>query len=730
MRHAGLIQELVLILVVGCAAMPVCADEITVEQHHAGPNTIWSMDYKDGTLALATNAGLYVMRNGHLVRFGLHDGLPDDQMMNAFVVGERTLLLAEFGEWQAQRFFLVQISGCELSVEDITGAQRIVMCDDMMIDVGANGALWVGGPTRLWRYHEGSWDVFEWPGGFPRLESGCLCVGNSGEVWGCAVAYPENGRFSKVFRLDETGWTLFDNPESFSAMTTDDAGTVWGTGDNPSGLWRYDGGEWEIVSNDPVWASGHAPHFLKVGADGIIWAMSSDRLISWDSSRTTQFTQALGVSLQDLRSLQPVAEGTVLVGTSGLGLLLLQDTRFIRIFFEGIPGDHIRAVSLASNGVLWISAHSWPLLGRSDDGHFTTVWAPWQQGFYPSRCSMDINGTQWFEASVGAMRLIDDEFRLYDSSNSPLTSSNFVTVDRKGTKWFSQYATNATVVSYDDHAWQAYPSADRFGSSVVYSITVGPGDTLWFEQWEGYTMFDGKQWHHFRYGTDLTPTFLNFPGICPIVFDAHGSAFLYGYGGAYKGYPGADWEWIYDEDTMAVATDSEDTIWLGTLNGLVYGQPGNWNRISDPLTHASITTIAIDHNGDKWVGTEHGLNRIEDGGPAQQKLELAAQATPDGYLTVSGTFTNAGAVIPVLLWLACEHNGTLYYYPAWGPTPEGTKRVLGAYSIETEELLRLNASTLPPGDYTFYGGISLLGGMDLLIGARGAKIAIATYHKD
>jgi len=65
-----------------------------------------------------------------------------------------------------------------------------------------------------------------------------------------------------------------------------------------------------------------------------------------------------------------------------------------------------------------------------------------------------------------------------------------------------------------------------------------------------------------------------------------------------------------------------------------------------------------------------------------------------------------------------------------GPIPEGTKRVLGAYSIETEELLRLDTSTLPPGDYTFYGGISLLGGMDLLIGARGAKIAVATYRKE
>ncbi|MBN2207788.1 MAG: hypothetical protein JW759_00605, partial [Candidatus Coatesbacteria bacterium] len=71
-----------------------------------------------------------------------------------------------------------------------------------------------------------------------------------------------------------------------------------------------------------------------------------------------------------------------------------------------------------------------------------------------------------------------------------------------------------------------------------------------------------------------------------------------------------------------------------------------------------------------------------------------------------------------------------YYYPAWGPTPQGTKRVLGAYSIKTEELVRLDTSTLPSGEYTFYGGISLLGGMDLLIGARGAKIAVATYHKE
>ena len=42
----------------------------------------------------------------------------------------------------------------------------------------------------------------------------------------------------------------------------------------------------------------------------------------------------------------------------------------------------------------------------------------------------------------------------------------------------------------------------------------------------------------------------------------------------------------------------------------------------------------------------------------------------------------------------------------------------------------LKECILLPGDYTFYGGISLLGGFDLLIGARDNKIAVATYHKE
>jgi len=705
--------------------------QINIEHYFAGPNTIYDIDYRDGTLAIGTNAGLIVVQNGKSITFTKDDGLPDNGVKGVVLADRDTLFIGPFGGRRGQRLYRAEIRGDQLEATDITPEQPFDW-NDGMLAVGPDGSFWVGDMFGLSRYDGVAWEMHEWPAPFSKVLEGGIRIDESGTIWGVA----REAEYV-LFRFDGGEWTVFDHVEMASGIGVDEYGGIWSITSEPPGLWRLSDDSWEMVSYDSVWKYHHDIQFDEEGA---IWSIHLRDLLRWQDQTFTKFTGAFGINFSALNGpitcMKVLSSSSVLVGTCGYGLLVFDGHDFSRIFEDGLPDDYITAVAFDSDGRPWLSASSF-LMGVFQEGRWETICAPWTQGWQPSRCVMDLDGSEWFVANTGAMRLVDGELQAYDVSNSSLKGAFFVAIDSQGTKWFSQeWYPEDGVVSFDNETWRSFSSDDYFDSELVCSVTIGPQDTLWFEpwggtsRWTGYKMFDGEQWHHFRYGTELTPTCLSFPGMRPIVFDAHGSAFLYGYGGAYKGYPGDDWDYIHDEDTMALMADSEDTIWLGTENGLVYGQPGAWTCISDRLTHASVTTIAIDHNGDKWVGTAYGLNRIEDGGPAQQKLELAVEASPDGGISVSGTLTNAGAVIPVLLWLACEYDGTLYYYPAWGPIPEGTKRVLGAYSIESEELLRLDTSTLPPGDYTFYGGISLLGGMDLLIGARGAKIAIATYWKE
>ena len=104
---------------------------------------------------------------------------------------------------------------------------------------------------------------------------------------------------------------------------------------------------------------------------------------------------------------------------------------------------------------------------------------------------------------------------------------------------------------------------------------------------------------------------------------------------------------------------------------------------------------------------------------------------PDDELVLFAEFTNATySAFPVLLWLACDWDGKMLFYPGWEPIPAPVKVVISGNCIENQELISLDTTALPPGDYSFYGAISLLGGSDYLIGARDKKVSVVTYHKD
>jgi len=99
-------------------------------------------------------------------------------------------------------------------------------------------------------------------------------------------------------------------------------------------------------------------------------------------------------------------------------------------------------------------------------------------------------------------------------------------------------------------------------------------------------------------------------------------------------------------------------------------------------------------------------------------------------LLLSGEFINTYTTMPVSLWLACEYDGTLYFYPDWSTTMQSVDIVLPAHSIERRQLFSFDAEALPAGTYTFIGGISLRGGAHLMIGARDDKYSFATCVND
>ena len=301
--------------------------------------------------------------------------------------------------------------------------------------------------------------------------------------------------------------------------------------------------------------------------------------------------------------------------------------------------------------------------------------------------------------------------------------------------------------------WELFPTGDYFPQHKARTfgtrsgadssedddraptIVIARDNRVWLILGSVVRMFDGRNWDGAALPTPMPFTQSDVSGA---VFHLQERLVFFTGEGVFRSN-GESWTELFKESAWwGGAFDADGALWFITCDSqrnyqLVSLKPDETIVTmdqTDGLADRHLSCLTIDHNGDKWVGTKGGLSRVEDDGPAQQSLQLSTSVSPQGVLTVCAQLTNAGRIIPVSLWLACEFGGTLYYYPDCGGAPTPLNLTLSASSIQNHELVNVDTSSLPSGDYTFYGGIGLLGGMDLLIGARGAKIAVATYRRE
>jgi len=675
------------LMVVGCllalgAVAAVVCQGVSIEAYFAEANRVLAVDYRDGTLALGTSEGLFILRHGRAMRFGRSDGLPEEVVRNLVLVDGGCLFAGPFKTSQGWRFARVDLVGSGVAVADITEDEHFSFPDvaaygHKMLGIGPDGSLWAGDVGGLHRYESGWWERFAWPAGFSCAREGRICFGPGGAVWVVGdreVSLPHN-----LARFEEGQWTVFDEIRYTSAVGVDRGGRVWriswpGMWEHGA-LWRYDDDEWRLISSDPIWederiaSSSLRPVYEEMHFDGngTLYAVGRSSIVIWEQGKARVSYEACGIPFRNkvgpvafFTSAQVVLPSTLVAGTYGSGLLIFDGLSWSRLYLGGIPGNEIALLAEDAQGSLWVNDRETYLFGVFDGQRWRDFYLPIDD--QETGWSMDIDGSLWFTAQEGAVRVGRGAAQLYDASNSPLLTASQVAVDRSGTVWLVQDTYHspgapAQVISFHDENWEQYPSRDyfhgAFGLWYVRSVTVGPKDAKWFRRTGGYTVLEGGGWRHLHFGEGV-PSAGRLGARRSLRFDLDGHVFFYGYGGLCWGEVGGDWEVLFYGPVRALEFDAHGNWWLGTDAGLLCWDGRRWQKMTEAngLSNRSITTILIDHNGDKWVGTKHGLNRIEDG------------------------------------------------------------------------------SSLPPGDYTFIGGISLLGGIDLLIGPRDSKLCLARYRKE
>jgi len=401
-------------------------------------------------------------------------------------------------------------------------------------------------------------------------------------------------------------------------IVADNKGNIWITG---TGLSKYAGGQWTYYSSDLVWL-----YTICVAAD---------------KNDNTWIGTFQGISLLD-------SLGTWTSYT---------------INNSGLANNWIESVAIDSSRVKWFGTHAgassfngknWTNYKASDGLAADTV----------NAIVVDKNNNKWFGTERGLSKFDGTTWKTYTTTDGlPANNINGLTIDSSGNIWI---ATWHGLVKYDGSTWRTYTTADGLASDSIWSVT-SRGGIVWAgfyrnEQKKGAAKFDGASWTNYTV-YDEDPDYVR-PAVPTLAIDTFGDTWFASQGEAVFVTNNLTHNWqtylrtahMYLDIKHSAATDADGFYnWFGSDGGLTaIAEGGNAMKYTTPGAPTAVTDIAVDVTGGKWFSTMSGLYYLSN--------------TWDPwvtYTTTSGLPTNSLTSVAVDYesnkWIGTENNGVIFF---------------------------------------------------------------------
>lgn len=397
----------------------------------------------------------------------------------------------------------------------------------------------------------------------------------------------------------------------------------------------------------------------------------------WEAPPVTPDDSLIATSQID-RLFCDEANGRLLIGYSGLGVLDLATGEFVRytkdnglswnqVFDIAVNGSDIwvasgyNGLSQISNGR--VTSHN-AAAGMPDERAYSLAFAP--------------DGTLWVGGSTGLMRYSGGQWMFYDV----LADVNEMELAADGTLWLGQaamgggslchfdpqteaclvefptpdnegilaltldeqgrplFGTNKGVYLFDEAAETAVPfinESDMLLSNTVDALAIAPDGQLWLGTTAGIQVLDPA-------APDMlwtTYTKADTPGLGgnwgkDIAFAPDGTAWIAITNGNASRYQAGAWQsfdTIYSYDSVAV--DAENRAWFGKKGkGIIVlnadGSPAMQLTTAEGLPSNEVLALLADGET-MWIGLDNGLAKYADG---RVELALDKNSLPHAYVRV------------------------------------------------------------------------------------------------
>ena len=371
-----------------------------------------------------------------------------------------------------------------------------ILVPSTLISDGKAG-FWIGSDTSLVHWRLGTApEVYNPPNlqagsigihGLAEDSDGSLLVGIMGAGPGLGLERLRNGVLSPVVLpgFDGSKFTVY-------TLMEDSDKSLW-VATYGNGIYRVHGqsvehfGRTEGLSSDAVFD-------LYEGADGVVWAATSNGIDNFRDLPVTTFSTSEGLGRDGANSVMVAKDGTVWVANLGT----LDFIRNGTVSSVHVPGQQVTSLLEDRNGNIWVGVDDALFIYK--DGRFRRLPAPDHQPLgLVLGLTEDVDGNIWAECKGPPRRLIRiRDFEVREKFfKAQVPGGNAIAADPKGGIWLGAYSGDLTLVRTG--VARTFPlnlKGKSWADNVAHQIAVDSDGSVFSASDQGFAMLRGTEVHH------------------------------------------------------------------------------------------------------------------------------------------------------------------------------------------------------------------------------------------
>ena len=420
-----------------------------------------------------------------------------------------------------------------------------------------------------------------------------------------------------ALEFNGTDWTYYNNLSDVRSITIDSKNNKWFA--TTGGLFEYNDTTWTNMSTGMPSACAFS---IAIDKNNVKWVGTFGGLCKYNDTTWVNYnTSNSAMSDNYINQVAIDRYGKVWMATNNGGVNVLEDTT-ITVYNGSNTGytvyGNANTIVIDKNDVKWIGLlYNGGGIVSFDNSTWTkygTSVCPYLEQVY--KIFIDKYDNKWIGSiGYGLIKNFGSKWIRYNTSKSGLPCQELfkVYIDSKGNKWFGGYQGGAA--KFDGENWTGYNTVNSgVGGSSVYDYLEDDKGNMWIITNGGTKKFDGTTWTDIS-GISGTPH--------SIAIDKYGKKWIGTSNDGLAVYNDTSWV-IYNttntpqlpsNDITSITIDKNNIKWIGTYNGVVKYNDTTWtiyDQSNSLLPTNSIGSITIDSNNVKWIGTEAGVVTYND----------------------------------------------------------------------------------------------------------------------